>query len=72
MPVPLPLDQMTVDEKLEMLDQIWANLAAHEERVSSPAWHGEVLTERERLVASGEAVFHDLIESRQRIADRLK
>ena len=72
MSAPLPLAQMTVDEKLELIDQIWADLLEHEVRVPSPAWHGEVLGERERLAASGEAQFHDLAETKQRIADRLK
>ncbi len=63
---------MTVDEKLEMIDQIWANLLEHEDRVPSPAWHGEILSDRERLVAAGEAQFHDLAETKKRIADRIK
>ena len=71
MSAPLPLAQMTVDEKLEMIDQIWADLLEHEDRVPSPAWHGEVLAERDRLVAAGEAQFHDLAETKRRIADRL-
>lgn len=55
-----------------MIDQIWANLLEDEGRVPSPDWHGEVLAERERLVASGEAQFHDLAETKRRVADRLK
>ena len=72
MSAPLPLARMTVNEKLQMLDQIWANLLEHEDRVPSPAWHGEILAERDRLVASGEAQFHDLAETMKRIVARLK
>jgi hypothetical protein len=69
---PLPLAQMSADEKLGMSDQIWANLLQHEDQVPSPDGHGEVLAERERMVASGEVQFHDLAETKRRIAERFK
>lgn len=72
MVAPLPLDQMTIDEKLAMIEQIWEDLAAHQEAIPVAAWHGEVLAERERAVAAGTAGFHDLDDSIRRIAARLK
>ncbi|MDQ3623531.1 MAG: addiction module protein [Verrucomicrobiota bacterium] len=36
----------------------------------SPAWHGEVLEERERLVAEGKAAFSDWEKARGRVAAR--
>ena len=72
MSVTLPLAQMSVQEKLEVMEQLWMDLSAREHEVPSPAWHAEILQERERLVASGEAVFHDLEEAKRRIDRRLK
>ena len=63
---------MSADEKLDMIDRIWADLLEREDRVSSPASHAEVLVGRERMAASGEAQFHDLDETKRRIADRIK
>ncbi len=46
MPITLPLDQMTVKEKLAIMELIWEDLARTPESIESPAWHKEVLDER--------------------------
>jgi len=66
----LPLNEMTVAEKLQAMEAIWDDLCHRGEVVPSPAWHGEVLAERERLVAEGKAKFSDWEEARERIAAR--
>jgi hypothetical protein len=68
MPATLPLDEMTVAEKLRAMEAIWDDLCRRGETIPSPAWHGEVLAERERLVAEGNATFSDWEEARGRIA----
>jgi hypothetical protein len=70
MPSTLPLNEMTVAEKLSAMEAIWDDLCHRGETIPSPAWHGEVLAERERLVARGEATFSDWEEARGRIAAR--
>jgi hypothetical protein len=67
MKVVLPLDQMTTAEKLEVMDQIWMDLARNPEDVPSPAWHGEVLAERERLVQEGQDRFLPWEEVKERL-----
>ena len=46
--ITLPLDEMTVEEKLHLMETIWAIIAARPDELESPAWHGEVLRERQR------------------------
>ena len=58
----LPLDQMTTEDKLLAMEQLWEDLSRTPEQVPSPAWHGEVLAERERRVADGTARFLSLQE----------
>jgi hypothetical protein len=48
---------MSVEEKLETMETIWASLSANPEAIESPAWHEEELRVREASVASGEARF---------------
>ena len=55
MKVELPLAEMSVGEKLELIEVVWADLARHESAVESPTWHGEVLAQRAHDVASGAA-----------------
>jgi Putative addiction module component len=37
--VTLPLDKMTVAEKLRAMEMLWADLSRNEAQIESPAWH---------------------------------
>jgi Putative addiction module component len=41
----LPLEKMTVAEKLQAMEELWADLS-RDEIFESPSWHGEVLKKR--------------------------
>jgi Putative addiction module component len=71
MAVDLPLHEMSVEEKLQPMEAIWADLSRQPEHVESPTWHQEVLEETERRVASGQAVFTDWDAAKRSIRDRL-
>jgi hypothetical protein len=58
----LPLDQMTTEEKLLAMEQLWEDLSRTPEQLPSPAWHGEILAKRERGIADGTARFLSLEE----------
>ena len=72
MAVNLPLDQMSVEEKLQVMEAIWADLSRYPESLESPSWHKEALEETQRRVESGEAVFSDWEKAKVSIRDRLK
>ena len=60
MPVPvLPLNEMSIEEKLQMIEAIWENLSAHPEAIESPPWHEDELRVREAQIESGDARFID-------------
>jgi len=63
----LELDKMTVEEKLRAMEMLWDDLRRTEAGVPVPAWHQELLDERERLVREGRAQFHDWATARERI-----
>lgn len=48
MSIALPLDKMTIAEKLEVMEILWRDLSLNESRFDSPAWHGEVLRQWEQ------------------------
>jgi hypothetical protein len=54
----LPLSEMSVEEKLQAMEALWEDLS-HNAALESPAWHEEVLVERERQLEAGEARFID-------------
>jgi hypothetical protein len=55
----LPLNEMTVEEKLQTMEALWQSLSVDPAAIESPAWHEEELRERERKIDSGEAKFID-------------
>ncbi len=57
MSVTLPLKNMTTSEKLQLMEALWEDLSRKADAFESPEWHREVLEERERCIASGEALY---------------
>jgi hypothetical protein len=55
MPISLPLKDMTLQEKLAVMESIWEDLARTPEAIESPDWHKDIL---ERL-AEGTTRFTD-------------
>ena len=55
----LDFEKMTTAEKLRLMEDLWQNLSTEDSAVDSPSWHGDVLAERDRLLASGEEQFID-------------
>ena len=65
MDVTLPLAEMTVAEKLRVMEALWDDLTRHEDE-----WHLEVLRERRRQVEAGEAFYSDWEEAKERLFRR--
>jgi len=67
MKVELPLEQMSIAEKLQAMEALWADLSRNAPDEAVPHWHGEVLAERERRLAAGEETVLDLQEAKRRL-----
>ena len=59
MSIDLPLDKMTLADKLEAMELLWADISKRPGQLPSPAWHKDVLDERRRLVEAGQLKFVD-------------
>jgi len=71
MTISLPLAQMSVEEKLQVMEAIWDDLSQHAEEMEPPAWHGKVLKGIESAVESGQEGFDDWERAKRRIRDNL-
>ncbi len=71
MKITLPLKEMTVSEKIGIMEEIWSDLSSAEEGYSPPDWHGRILEERSRLTESGEVGFTDWETAKRQIKDRV-
>ena len=66
------LETMTLPEKLRLMEALWANLSRREAALESPAWHQDILKEREALVKAGKEKFVDWETAKQQLRERLK
>ena len=67
----LPLEQMTVTEKLQVMEELWSDLCCNQNHIPVHQWHKETLDRREKLVNEGKATFVDWETAKKRIADRI-
>lgn len=64
--------ELSLPEKLQVMEAIWDDIARQEDELEMPQWQKDLLDERERLVASGEAKFIDWEEARKQISDAIQ
>ena len=67
----LPLDRMTVEEKLRVMEVLWADLSRKADAFESPAWHAEVLRERDQRVSEGKETYLNWEDAKRELRDRL-
>ena len=67
----LEIDQMTIAEKLEVMEALWDDLCHHEAALPVHDWQKEILDQRERLIEQGTARFIDWEEAKKDIAKEI-
>lgn len=53
----LPLDKMSVEDKLRTMELIWEDLLRTPTDIPSPLWHRDVLEAREKRIREGRDQF---------------
>ncbi len=66
-----PLSELTLAQKLELMEAIWDDLAKHDETLESPSWHEQVLKDREEALAAGKATVSDWHAAKRRIRENV-
>ena len=67
----LPLDKMSVEEKIQAMESLWEDLCSRAGGVASPAWHEDVLAERDAAHQRGEDAFEDWDEAKRYIRNKV-
>jgi hypothetical protein len=70
MSITLPLDQMTTAEKLKVMEDLWTDLTRNEPEFESPAWHEDVLKQREQRLKAGEETPVDWETAKKELRDQ--
>ena len=67
MGITLPLDKMTIAEKLEAMEILWNDLSQDPKNIPSPDWHGEVLRKREADIKNSKDHFSNWEDAKNKI-----
>ncbi len=67
MTIELPLNTMSVEEKVQLLEQIWDSLSRQSGDVRSPDWHAVILNERKRQIENGKMTVSPWSEAKERL-----
>jgi len=68
----ISLSGMTVEQKLHLMERIWADLSQKPDDVPSPQWHGDILAKRLESVRSGESIFEAWETVKEQLLSRSK
>ena len=64
------IQSMSTTERLQAMELLWRSLSASEDKLPSPDWHGEVLSERLAKVEAGGGKFLTIPELKARLASK--
>ena len=71
MSAPNDLDKMTIEEKIQAMENLWDDLCRNASDKISPSWHKGVLRQREQAEAVGEAQFMDWEAAKKKLRESL-
>jgi Putative addiction module component len=66
-----PVNLTSVAEKLRAMEALWAGSSRDEAQFEPPAWHGDVLHEREENIKTGRESFMDWEAAKKQLRERL-
>lgn len=64
---PQELDQMTIEQRLDLMEKLWVSLTEKAHQKLLRPWHGEVLASRAMALAEGRTAFTPWEEAKQRL-----
>ena len=69
MSISLPLEKMSAEEKIRVMESLWDDLCDTAGSTLSPDWHGKVLASRETDMQAGVAEISDWETAKRKISD---
>ena len=66
------IENLSREEKLQLMHAIWEDLVKNEKQIKSPEWHEDVLRETEERVRSGKERVIDWPDAKKELRKRFK
>jgi Putative addiction module component len=67
----IPLEKMSVEEKIRAMELLWDDLCKNAGDITSPAWHEDVLAERDAMQKRGDDQFEDWESAKRNIRNKV-
>ena len=61
------IEQLSLEERFQAMELLWASITRTPDSVQSPPWHGEVLADRLAKVHRGEGKFLTMGQLKERL-----
>jgi Putative addiction module component len=68
----LAIKQMSREEKLRAMEELWESLSAEGAQLPSPGWHGDALRETEQRYEAGKEQPVDWTTAKRELRERRK
>jgi putative addiction module component (TIGR02574 family) len=68
----LAIKNLSIAEKLALMESLWDDLSQKPENIPSPDWHGNLLTERIKAVKEGRTSFIEWDEAKKRLREHVE
>lgn len=66
------INNLSLSEKLMIMEELWSNLSTNAEKEITPEWHDKVLSEREANYKAGSDNSYNWSDAKSVLRDRLK
>ncbi|MCF7966503.1 addiction module protein [Methylobacter sp. Wu8] len=67
----IEIEKLSVTEKIQVMESLWDSLCTDADNINSPAWHSEVLQQREEMLNDGTDTFIDWNDAKKDIRNQL-
>jgi Putative addiction module component len=67
----LPLDSMSIAEKIQVMEVLWEDLSKYNSNIEAPSWHQDILKQREQAIENGQSHFLDWNEAKKQILNNI-
>jgi putative addiction module component (TIGR02574 family) len=68
----IAIENLSVAEKIVLMERLWSDLSQRPTDVASPDWHGDILDERRAAVREGRTTFAEWNDAKKRLRERLQ
>ncbi|MDO9271228.1 MAG: addiction module protein [Methylobacter sp.] len=67
----IQIEKLSVTEKIQVMESLWDSLCTDADNINSPAWHSDVLQQREEMLNDGTDTFIDWNDAKKDIRSQL-